>query len=130
VLIVKINPADVVSVPNDCSCQKCRVSKYEIIDSYETEIKSAVCDADGNPILSEDDEETNEIIDRVESYLAKKRDIDNYGAGEDRVELVELVDIQKMLNYPSRLRVLDVLTQLGEELYQCEESGKYYVTLY
>ena len=66
----------------------------------------------------------------MESYLAKKRDIDNYGAGEDRVELVELVDIQKMLNYPSRLRVLDILTQLGEEWYQCEESGKYYVTLY
>ena len=130
VLIVKINPAEVVSVPEDCACQKCRVSKYEIIDSFDTEIKSAVCDEDGNPILSEDEEEANEIIDRVESYLAKKRDVDNYGAGEDRVGLVALVDIQKMLNYPSRIRVLDALTYLGEEWYQSEDDGKYYVSLY
>jgi len=128
VLIVKINPADVVSVPNDCSCQKCRVSKYEIIDSYDTEIKSAVCDADGNPILSEDDEETNEIIERVESYVAEKRkstDPDYNG-----VVCVQEIRNSFSPDCPSMIRVLDALTSLGEEWYQHDDDGKYYVVLY
>jgi len=125
VLIVKVNPADVVSVPTDCSCQKCRVAKYEIIDSYETEIRNAVTDADGNPILSEDDEEANEILERVESYLAKKRSTSD-------AELISVSQIQNAFSpdYPSRIRVLDALTDLGEEWYQSDDDGKYYVNLY
>jgi hypothetical protein len=125
VLIVKINPADVVSVPTDCSCQKCRVAKYEIIDSYETEIRNAVTDADGNPILSEDDEEANEILERVESYLAKKRSTSD-------AEVISVSQIQNAFSpdYPSRIRILDALTDLGEEWYQHEDDGKYYVVLY
>jgi hypothetical protein len=30
-MIVKIDPADVVSVPNDCNCQKLRTCKYEVV---------------------------------------------------------------------------------------------------
>ena len=127
VLIVKVNPADVVSVPNDCSCQKCRVAKYEVLDSYETEIKCAVTDEDGNPILSEDDEEANEIIDRVEGYLAKKRETSTSDG-----EAVSVQQIQNSFSpdYPSRIRVLDALTELGEEWYQSDDNGKYYVNLY
>jgi hypothetical protein len=127
VLIVKINPADVVSVPNDCSCQKCRVSKYEIVDSYDTEIKSAVCDADGNPILSEVDEEANELVDRIENYLSDKRAIIS--------PMEDVISIQRIQNifspeYPSKVRVLDALTSLGEVWYQSDDDGKYYVELY
>ena len=35
-MIVEINPADVVSVPYDCSCQKLRTSKYKVVGHYET----------------------------------------------------------------------------------------------
>lgn len=35
-MIVEINPADVVSVPKDCSCQKLRTSKYKVVGHYET----------------------------------------------------------------------------------------------
>ncbi len=34
-VIVKVDPADVVSVPNDCDCQKLRTSKYEVLCDYE-----------------------------------------------------------------------------------------------
>lgn len=34
---VKINPRDVVSVPNDSSSQKVRVCRYEVLDATETE---------------------------------------------------------------------------------------------
>jgi len=35
-LVVEIDPRDVVSVPNDCSCQKLRTSKYKVVSVYET----------------------------------------------------------------------------------------------
>ena len=35
-MIVEIDPADVVSVPTDCSCQKLRTSKYKVVGHYET----------------------------------------------------------------------------------------------
>jgi hypothetical protein len=35
-MVVEINPADVVSVPHDCSCQKLRTSKYKVVSVYET----------------------------------------------------------------------------------------------
>ena len=34
VVIVEINPADVVSVPDDCSCQKLRTCKYKVVGEY------------------------------------------------------------------------------------------------
>tara|TARA_Y100001938_G_scaffold107747_2_gene147184 strand:- start:11226 stop:12065 length:840 start_codon:yes stop_codon:yes gene_type:complete len=35
-MVVEIDPADVVSVPTDCSCQKLRTSKYKVVGHYET----------------------------------------------------------------------------------------------
>jgi hypothetical protein len=35
-LVVEINPADVVSVPYDCECQKLRTSEYKVVAVYET----------------------------------------------------------------------------------------------
>jgi hypothetical protein len=35
VVIVEINPADVVSVPDDCSCQKLRACSYKVVGEYE-----------------------------------------------------------------------------------------------
>lgn len=34
-VIVKIDPADVVSVPEDCNCQKLRTCKYEVVQDYD-----------------------------------------------------------------------------------------------
>ena len=33
-LIVEIDPADVVSVPSDCNCQKLRTCKYKVVAEY------------------------------------------------------------------------------------------------
>jgi len=34
-VIVKINPADVVSVPHDCDCQKLRTCRYEVVKNFD-----------------------------------------------------------------------------------------------
>jgi len=35
-MVVEIDPADVVSVPLDCECQKLRTMKYKVVGHYET----------------------------------------------------------------------------------------------
>jgi hypothetical protein len=40
-VIVKVNPKDIVCVPDDYNCQKCRVCEYEVVGQ---------CDYDGNPV--------------------------------------------------------------------------------
>jgi len=35
-MVVEINPADVVSVPYDCECQKLRTAEYKVVGHYET----------------------------------------------------------------------------------------------
>jgi hypothetical protein len=34
-VIVKINPSDVVSVPKDCDCQKLRTARYEVVKDFD-----------------------------------------------------------------------------------------------
>lgn len=42
VVICKINPRDVVSVPNDHDCAKLRVCRYVVVGDFQGELKSAV----------------------------------------------------------------------------------------
>lgn len=41
VVLVKVDPADVVSVPNDCECQKMRVCAYTVIGEYAGKLPDA-----------------------------------------------------------------------------------------
>lgn len=38
IVIVKINPEDVVSVPSDCNCEKLRTCRYEVVGEYQGEL--------------------------------------------------------------------------------------------
>lgn len=105
-LVVKVNPADVVSIPEDCRCQKARVCKYEVLDSFANEITNAVTDEDGNPIESEVDLDHQEFLARIERYLYSKGNTD---------DTVSIRAIQNSFSpdYPSKIRVCDALTELG-----------------
>jgi hypothetical protein len=41
-LLVRFNPKDAVSVPQDCECQKLRVCKYEVLEEIEVEDDSEI----------------------------------------------------------------------------------------
>lgn len=107
VVVVKINPKDVVSVPNDCNCQKCRVSAYEVVSVFEQEITAPVVDADNNPIEDESNANRSEFIDRVERYLENKHD-----KGFDKVSIRSIRNSFSP-EYPDLNRVLDALETLG-----------------
>ena len=63
VVIVEINPSDVVSIPTDCDCQKLRTCKYNVVGEYEVPLDSNYCkdycdggDVDEEYLSSDDDE--------------------------------------------------------------------------
>lgn len=65
VVIVKINPADVVSVPNDCEYQKLRTARYEVVANYTGPLPQTFSrdySASDDDIYSEDDVETSETL--------------------------------------------------------------------
>jgi hypothetical protein len=46
-VIVKVDPADVVSVPSDCDCQKLRTSKYAVVCDYQGALPETLADSSG-----------------------------------------------------------------------------------
>ena len=53
IVIVKINPADVVSVPSDCNYEKLRTCRYEVVGEYQGELLKPLYSS----VFSEDDYE-------------------------------------------------------------------------
>lgn len=67
VILVEVDPADVVSVPLDCSCQKMRVCGYKVVSDYKEEIKHAVVNSTGQGVESSRSILARKIDDRVSS---------------------------------------------------------------
>jgi hypothetical protein len=57
-MIVEISPADVVSVPLDCDCQKLRTSKYKVVSHFEKKLENTLCDDYGDYDYGDDDDES------------------------------------------------------------------------
>ena len=47
-MIVEIDPSDVVSVPTDCNCQKLRTCKYKVVSLFERKLEEPLCDDYGD----------------------------------------------------------------------------------
>ena len=75
-MIVEINPADVVSVPYDCSCQKLRTSKYKVVGHYET-IDAPPLDEGLNTDFYDYDEGDNSDYDEGYNQALKDYGIDD-----------------------------------------------------
>jgi hypothetical protein len=121
-VICKVNPADVVSVPKDCSYSKCRVSKYEVVGEYIHEIESSIVDSSGGEtVVPNQSKERTVFIDKIANYLEKKR-LDEY-------EQVSIRQIQNIFSpeWVTKQQVLDALQDLGEYFY--EEYGVFVVDL-
>lgn len=70
-ILVKINPRDVVSVPKDASDQKLRVSRYTVLSQIDNRLQSVYY----QPTLDEDvDEEDEDDYEYDESFLEDDED--------------------------------------------------------
>ncbi len=64
IVIVKINPADVVSVPTDCNCEKLRTCEYEVMGEYKGELKKPLyASAFTEDTYYDDDDEADYDLD-------------------------------------------------------------------
>jgi hypothetical protein len=80
IVIVKINPQDVVSVPSDCDCEKLRTCKYEVVGLYQGELPKPLYKAEFEADSYVDDEEYQTVYDEYnEDYWDQfDDDEDNY----------------------------------------------------
>lgn len=115
VLVIKINPKDVVSVP-EMETSKCRVCKYEVVQELKSEITSPVVRVEEGEVKEHSNEWTN-FVDKVKNYLDKKY---NQAGEMDCIEKgrVSVRQIQNSFSpeYPSKTMVLAALQDLGEEV--------------
>jgi hypothetical protein len=97
-VIVKINPADVVSVPTDCECQKLRASRLEVVALYrkalDKELYDKVYDNYIHPYRPEAQEAMNEMF----GY----DDEDDYEDDEDDNDYANDGTLQSSANYHSK----------------------------
>lgn len=78
-VIVEVDPADVVSVPLDCDCQKLRTCRYTVVQDYQGPLNRPVyAQEEDDDLYAEDDvdvtetEESREaIIDRIRELFSK-----------------------------------------------------------
>ena len=66
IVIVKINPEDVVSVPSDCNCEKLRTCKYEVVGLYQGELPKPLYKAEFEADSYVDDNEYSTVYDEYD----------------------------------------------------------------
>jgi len=68
IVIVKINPQDVVSVPSDCNCEKLRTCRYEVVGEYQGELLKPLYKSEFAEDEYHDDEDDNIYDQYDEDY--------------------------------------------------------------
>jgi len=119
VVVVKVNPKDVVSVPPDANCQKCRVCEYEVVSKFEKEICSSVVDKNNKPIQNEKMVALDDTFTRIQKYLEKKKN-----QGSDTIRIRQIQNIFR--KSPSQETVFAVLSKLNYKLME-DDTGMYVV---
>tara|TARA_R110000765_G_scaffold84119_2_gene162903 strand:- start:624 stop:1712 length:1089 start_codon:yes stop_codon:yes gene_type:complete len=70
-MLVKIDPADVVSVPNDCGCQKLRTCRYEVVSELEERKPLEECYNGQYGDLEDESEDDSEFFCEGCDYTSK-----------------------------------------------------------
>lgn len=78
IMIVKINPKDVVSVPSDCNCEKLRTCRYEVVGEYEGELSKPLYSADFSYENDDDNDEDDLVVSTYGDDYWDQFDDDDY----------------------------------------------------
>lgn len=126
VVLVKVNPKDVVSVPLDCGAGKCRTCEYLVLETYEdsTQLNQSLYTHEGQPLEDDKSSKDFDVAQAITYYLGlHSSDLENavlreYEFLENTVVFEEqsLEDLAKILAYRDdpQLDVEDVLAPLRD----------------
>lgn len=88
---VEVNPKDVVSVPSDCQCQKCRVSSYRVLNICERDIKSPSAEVDEDFNVCAEDEDGEWSDEEVEEGH-EEAEVDKLFNGDDNYQVYNAIN--------------------------------------
>lgn len=98
---VEVNPKDVVSVPTDCSCQKCRVCKYKVLNIVNNEFKY---------MEAEVDNETNNVSCKPSGSIVRNKSYEDLVSegiiGDIEEAVLKLVKLREANNSKVTIREL------------------------
>ena len=116
-MIVEINPADVVSIPTDCQFQKLRTSKYKVVGEYEIDLTDPLyasrfeTDQDGDVDLWDDDSDDEVCCDCLEESYGNCDDCDCCegccNCSDDDEDEEPKTEIQLTLNLDNKMQSLN-----------------------
>jgi len=87
IVIVKINPEDVVSVPSDCNCEKLRTCKYEVVGLYQGELPKPLYKAEFEADSYVDEDEASTVYDEYDDdYWDQFEDDDDNDPMDDLID--------------------------------------------
>lgn len=128
VIIVKVNPQDIVCVPDDHSFSKMRVCRYEVIADYVAPLTHAVYPSDevdewDYDEYYEDDEDLDEYfddeIDLEDLFFGDRVEFDYTGTDGTTERRYVLVDEYRHGLLKCHLLKGDPSYKLGEQQYRC-----------
>jgi hypothetical protein len=109
IVIVEVDPKDVVSVPKDCVCQKMRVCSYNVIGEYEYKIEEALLG-----VGTDSDEKYEKMTDAIKEAID---DMIERAINYDVVQESTIKQIRKIIHksgneYCKEVRNVDILMYL------------------
>lgn len=107
-LIVEIDPSDVVSVPFDCDCQKLRTSRYKVVDICTQRLEKPVYESRFNS--GDDDDDWDEEDD---VYPDCELEEDDYKY--DNIFLESMVNVKNLLGWLFRNDFDDLAHSLAKK---------------
>jgi hypothetical protein len=109
-VIVEVDPADVVSVPHDCNNQKLRTAKYAVIAEFERPLDNDFSDEYNTTVEDEDeDDRTDEDIQEEINELRERL-----------VRNAHLLTPDELIEMSEQLADLDQELEDWEDLHGCD----------
>lgn len=92
VVAVEVNPSHVISVPNDCNCQKCRVSEYKVLNIVSSTYNTADVIVNEDATVNET-ENVSRVAETGSKVLNRDNNYERYREAIDRNINNHMVDV-------------------------------------
>ena len=92
VLVVKVNPEHVVSVPSDHDCTKVRCCEYEVLSEFKGELKRPVYSPDGSDYDPSEDDDYDTSVDYEDDVMDDYDEADEDDGQDGMIKFEERTD--------------------------------------